>query len=275
MVPALSRGTGQCRASRYAHTVDATAFATWLQVAASLLSVILALVGLVIARDAARQAGSNRDFQLDRAVGEEFAAAISSLSLEDRRTFLGRDEMARHYGDAVRAWDSRVTSPRAQRQRREVEGFLRKLGHSAERLLPSTPAETMEPVAHMEYELTLARARRITREWAYPEQRRGVMAEILREQAGEMSEPRSSVDVQVKRWLLVSDPSNSRVAQRARVTHVWWLMLVDDIRRRRLGRTIREWGTYQRYVRRDLRTYKASVRAARAASLLPKESDES
>ena len=33
----------------------------------------------------------------------------------------------------------------------------------------------MEPIARTEYEFTLARAQRVTREWAYPEQRRNVI----------------------------------------------------------------------------------------------------
>ena len=71
------------------------AFATWIQVIASLLSVILALVGLVIARDASREARSNRDFQLDRSVGDEFAIAVSALSLAGREDGLARSDFAR------------------------------------------------------------------------------------------------------------------------------------------------------------------------------------
>lgn len=73
------------------------AFATWIQVIASLLSVILALVGLVIARDASREARSNRDFQLDRSVGDEFAIAVSALSLAGREDGLARSDFARQY----------------------------------------------------------------------------------------------------------------------------------------------------------------------------------
>ena len=62
------------------------AFATWIQVIASLLSVILALVGLVIARDASREARSNRDFQLDRSVEDEFAIAVSGRRSPAART---------------------------------------------------------------------------------------------------------------------------------------------------------------------------------------------
>ncbi|EBV8528775.1 hypothetical protein KM868_10865 [Micrococcus luteus] len=124
------------------------AFATWIQVIASLLSVILALVGLVIARDASREARSNRDFQLDRSVGDEFAIAVSALSLAGREDGLARSDFARQYGDAVRLWSDRVTSPRAQRQRGEVEAFLRKLGHTAEQLLPALPTGHGTDCAH-------------------------------------------------------------------------------------------------------------------------------
>lgn len=239
------------------------AFATWIQVIASLLSVILALVGLVIARDASREARSNRDFQLDRSVGDEFALAVSALSVAGGQDRPDRSDFARRYGEAVRLWSSRVTSPRAQRQRGELEGFLRKLGHTAERLLPMSSAGRMEPAAHTEYELTLARAQRLTREWAYPEQRRSVLSEVLHNNVGELAEPRSSPHVQVQRWLLVSDPSDSKTVQRVRAARVGWLMLVDDVRRRRLGRTIREWFVSVRLARREMHAYKVGVRAAR------------
>ncbi len=121
----------------------------------------------------------------------------------------------------------------------------------------------MEPIARTEYEFTLARAQRVTREWAYPEQRRNVIVGVLEDHVDELAEPRSSPDVQVQRWLLVSDPSDNKVTQRARSVRVGWLMFVDDVRRRRLGRTIREWFVHQRFARREMRAYRAGVRAAR------------
>lgn len=53
--------------------------ATWAQVVGALLSVVLALVGLVIARSAARESRENRDYQLDRSVADDFAVTIDTL----------------------------------------------------------------------------------------------------------------------------------------------------------------------------------------------------
>lgn len=235
------------------------AFATWIQVIASLLSVILALVGLVIARDASREARSNRDFQLDRSVGDEFAIAVSALSLAGREDGLARSDFARQYGDAVRLWSDRVTSPRAQRQRGEVEAFLRKLGHTAEQLLPALPTghgarSTNSP----------SLARNASRGNGHTRSNDATSSSrVLEDHVDELAEPRSSPDVQVQRWLLVSDSSDNKVTQRARSVRVGLLMFVDDVRRRRLGRTIREWFVHQRFARREMRAYRAGVRAAR------------
>lgn len=144
-----------------------------------------------------------------------------------------------------------------------MEAFLRKLGYSAERLLPSSSNDAMSPAAHMEYELILERAKRITRDWAYPERRRDVIIEVLQDHIGELVDPRSSPSVQVRRWLLVSDPSDNKATQRARQVNVWLSMVVDDIRRGRLRRTFREWMTNRRSEKRAMRAFKASVRAAR------------
>ncbi|MET3467919.1 hypothetical protein [Microbacterium sp. 1262] len=243
---------------------DSMAFATWLQVAASLLSIVLALAGLWIAVRVAREQRNNRDFQLDRELADEFGRRLDKLLAELQRGRIDVTTASLGYRDALREWASRATHTSIGRERREIESFLTDIEMSAARGMPASRQERADVLAALSYSGAFHRAQHITRAWSYPEQRRDVLTTVLRDRAAAMPNPRSSPDVQAQRWLLVSDPHSWRTIRAFRTARVYWLMALDDIRRKRVRQSVREWTIERRGERAERAAFKRQQRAARA-----------
>jgi hypothetical protein len=230
-------------------------------VVGSLLSVVLALVGLGIARSAARETRENRDFQLDRSVADDFASTVDALYADYER---GRSDiavMSMGFRAAVTAWAGRATSTGLQVSRGEVPGFLIQLERDAQR--PLRAREGVDAAARWRYLGVLTQAKRLTRAWSYPERRRDVLREILLERAEASPYPRHSPRVQMQRWMLVSDPSPRRAIHAARQLGVFLAILSDDVRAKRLRRTIGEWWVYTRRAREERQAFRQAQRRAR------------
>lgn len=238
-----------------------SALATWAQVVGSLLSVVLALVGLGIARSAARETRENRDFQLDRSVADDFASTVDALYADYES---GRGDiavMSMGFRAAVTTWAGRATSTGLQVSRGEVPGFLIQAERDAQR--PLRAREGVDAAATWRYLGVLTQAKRLTRAWSYPERRRDVLREILLERAEASPYPRHSPRVQMQRWMLVSDPSPRRAVQATRQLRVFLAILLDDVRAKRLRRTIREWWVYTRRAREERQAFRQEQRRAR------------
>jgi len=242
---------------------EGMALATWLQVAASLLSIVLALIGLWIAVRVAREQRDNRDFQLDRELADNFGHRLDRLLAELDRGQIDVTTASLGYRDALKVWASRVTQTSTGRERREIESFLVELEMSAARGMSVRRGEPADILASVTYSGAFHRAQHITRAWSYPEQRREVLTSILRDRASEMPNPRSSPKVQAQRWLLVSNPHRRQIIRAFRTARVFWLMTLDDIRRRRVRQSVSEWIAERRGERAERAAFKREQRAAR------------
>lgn len=241
------------------------ATATWVQVVASLLSVVLALVGLRIARAAAREQKANRDYAMDRALADEFFQAVDQIVADIERQRIDVMTASSRFRHALSGWSRRVTQPASQEQRNEVESFLRELEREAAMKLPADRSAQIPLLDWMGYTGALRRAQQITRAWSSPEARREVLTRILHERAEDMQNPRSSPGVQAQRWLLMSDPAPGRAARFWGSVRVSWLMFADDVKRGRVRQTFREWVVYQQGARAERLAFRAELKRAEQA----------
>lgn len=169
--------------------------------------------------------------------------------------------MSMGFRQAVTTWAGRVTSTRRQATRGEVPGFLIELERDASR--PLRGAVTPDLMADLRYTSALSRAKRLTREWSYPEQRSAVLREVLLERAETVVHQRHSLKVQMRRWMLVSDPASRRVIQLRRQMGVWIAIVFDDLRAGRLRASLKEGFTHSQRARQERRAFRLEQRRKR------------
>lgn len=245
----------------------AASLATWLQVIASIASVVVALVALVIARRAARDQRVSRDYQADRAAADDFAAELDALVKDIPRGRFSIQLIRLRFAEALARYIGRVSHSRHQRERGEFRHYLATIEADASHHLPAAMQGEMR--AGFDYASSYDRIILVARDWAYPERRRAILADYLASLPATPSDPSENRELQVERLLLATDPSSSRVAQMWRVGRVARRQFVDDLRNRRVKQRTRDWLRSRRIQRREIAAYKAALREKREPGMPP------
>jgi len=213
--------------------------AEWIQVAASLLSIVLALVGLVIAWEASRDQKHSRDFAFDRGFLDDFErdiADIYSAQLLGPPAFPGEGSASlarQRLNQAVYRFMHRVSGTRA--------GFvdlLVILDANISTIGRLHDAGVLHDDDGQQVGQALIEMRQGARDWVYPERRRSVLVKGYHLRMNEMPDYRDADDrtrdLAIDRWLLNDDPAPLPSTRAWRNLHVRTRGLIADIRARRL-----------------------------------------
>lgn len=222
---------------------------------ATLLATVLAVAGLWLAWQTAREQRHNRDFPSDKAYADEFDRQAARLTDQSRRGY-ERESLAAALNAAVAAYGPAHRSDR----RDEVRTMMGRHTQRAEMILRANPGTRLTFDEANQVQQYVDNARRIAEDWAYPERRRDMMAAEYRllyqdnvTAGGANDYPE---DIQVRRWLLTGLPSDLAVVRVARAARSWADRLTHDIVRGRIANRLCTW----RHSRRVMRADRAAIR---------------
>lgn len=230
---------------------------------ATLFATVLAIAGLWLAWQTARDQRHNRDFPSDKAYAEEFDRRAARLTDQARQGH-ERKSIAATLNDAVTSYGPAHRTDR----RDEVRTMMGRHTQRAERILLADPHTRLTFDEATQVQQYVDHARRIAEDWVYPERRREMMTSEYRVQYQDNAEAGSVNEypevIQVRRWLLTGLPSDIAAVRIARVTRSWIDHWVYDIAQRRVMDRIRMWRDSRRAGRADRATLRRQTSASQA-----------
>lgn len=228
---------------------------------ATLFATVLAIAGLWLAWQTAREQRHNRDFPSDKAYADEFDRRAARLTDEARRGY-ERKSIAAALNAAVASYGPAHRTDR----RDEVRTMMGRHTQRAERILLADPRTRLTFDDAAQVQRYVDHARRIAEDWAYPERRREMMTSEYRVQYQDDAEAGSVNDypeeIQVRHWLLTGLPSDISAVRIARAARSWIDHRLYDIAQRRVTDRIRMW----RHSRRVESADRAALRRQPSAS---------
>jgi len=213
------------------------------QTVASLLAVILAVWGIRIAGQAARDQRDNRNFGPEKAAADDFELALSKLSPEAFLEVGVAPNMTTGFtalGEAQTRFSSAIRDP-------TIGGYFTSRGVQ---VIYVARDWSEGRLSFEEARVTIASAltgiRLAVHNWPYPERRRDVLVEVYEwmiQNHYDQSVVMKNRHLQIARWMQTSYPSPSRTRQRVRGAMLWLRVVLYDIRAGQLGARISEWRT--------------------------------
>lgn len=235
---------------------------------ATLLATVLAVGGLWLAWQTAREQRHNRDFPSDKAYADEFDRRAARLT-DEMRAHYDRKSIAGALNAAVAAYGPANRSDR----RGEVRGMISRHTQRAESILLRNPRVDLTFEEATQVQQYIDQARRIAEDWAYPERRHETMAAeygvMYRDNVADGGAFEYPEDIQVRRWMLAGLPADIRVVRAARVVRDWIDCLLYDIRKRRLIARFKDWRLTRQIDRRERAAYAATLEQAHAVPSPP------
>jgi hypothetical protein len=223
--------------------------ATWVQTIASLLGIIVAVSGIVIATRTFRDQRANRNFQSDRAYADEFERVVSAIRADE--LLITSPTVTADPSESVSQY---WALPASHALNHAMSNYCRAVTNADISVAGYFTGcemailrwnKALNEEAHTTIEMgvngELRKIRDVARDWVYPERRPDVMMTVYQWQIDQQERegvPVENRQLQIDRWMTNAFPSTSRIVQAWRRLLLWVRVLGHDVRRGRLRERI-------------------------------------
>ncbi|WP_344754736.1 hypothetical protein [Gryllotalpicola koreensis] len=235
--------------------------AAWIQTIAGVLGIILAFVGIVIARRTFIDQREARTFESDLAYANELTETIEAIKYpmaqSPTRDFALEGQWNRAWNRYVRSVPSAGIRLSAYFSSIDIHYAQLHLGKCG----PYSAEGRSWRIASV-----LTDAQQVARDWVFPERRERVLREIV---YADRFRPDGMVPMHldgenprliIRGWLIDDFPSDFRLWQRLRRFEQWARVLLDDVKRGRGKRRWREWRQTRMMHKSEMRFLRESQR---------------